>query len=102
MPKSKTTSKKETKNEKAEEKAPVLTEAQPTAPIVKEAKAEPQKKISPPPAKTLEPLGSGQAYFEAPDGTILVGDETREQIWYRAGNNGKGMWINKMRGGGMR
>lgn len=45
----------------------------------------------------LEPLGAGQAYFEAPDGTVLIGEDSREQIWYRAGNNGKGMWINKKR-----
>lgn len=48
-------------------------------------------------APKLEPLGPGQAYFEAPDGTIVIGDDTKNEIWYRAGNNGKGMFINRKR-----
>lgn len=42
-------------------------------------------------------LGEGQAYFEAPDGSILIGDAVHDRLWYRAGNNGRGMWINKKR-----
>lgn len=48
-------------------------------------------------APKLEPLAAGQAYFEAPDGEIIIGDEGKNEIWYRKGNDGKGMWINKKR-----
>lgn len=48
--------------------------------------------------KQLPPLAHGEAYFEdGPTGTIIVGDATRDQVWFRAGNNGKGCWINKKR-----
>lgn len=50
-----------------------------------------------PEAKKLEPLGPGQAYFEAPDGTVIIGEETADRLWYRQGNGGKGMYINKKR-----
>ena len=46
----------------------------------------------------LEPLGPGQKYFEAPDGTVLIGEDSNPHMWYRAGNDGKGMWINPKRG----
>jgi hypothetical protein len=45
----------------------------------------------------LEPLGPGQRYFEAPDGTVLIGEDTQPHIWYRAGNEGKRMFINPKR-----
>ena len=45
----------------------------------------------------LEPLGPGQRYFEAPDGTVLIGEDTNPHMWYRAGNEGKGQWINPKR-----
>ena len=45
----------------------------------------------------LEPLGPGQKYFEAPDGTILIGEADMPHLWYRAGNDGKGMFINPKR-----
>ena len=45
----------------------------------------------------LEPLGPGQKYFEAPDGTILIGEADMPHLWYRAGNEGKGMFINPKR-----
>lgn len=45
----------------------------------------------------LEPLGPGQKYFEAPDGTILIGEADMPHLWYRAGNGGKGEWINPRR-----
>lgn len=48
-------------------------------------------------APTVEPLGPGQKYFEAPDGTMLIGEATANQIWYRNGNGGKGMWVNPRR-----
>lgn len=45
----------------------------------------------------LEPLAPGQAYFEAPDGTVIIGDDTKNEIWCRTLNEGKGGWINKRR-----
>lgn len=48
-------------------------------------------------APNVEPLGPGQKYFEAPDGTMLIGEATANQIWYRNGNGGKGMWVNPKR-----
>lgn len=45
----------------------------------------------------LDALGPGQKYFEAPDGTILIGEEDATHMWWRAGNGGKGMYINPKR-----
>lgn len=45
----------------------------------------------------LPVLVAGQAYFEAPDGHIIIGEDSKDQTWYRQGNGGKGMWINKKR-----
>jgi len=65
------------------------------------APVEAQKKVEQPkPAPVvpkLEPLGPGQAYFEAPDGTILIGEDTKNEMWYRGLNGGKGGWINRKR-----
>lgn len=61
-----------------------------------EKKEEPAQAVQVKPK--LEPLGPGQRYFEAPDGTVLIGEDTNPHMWYRAGNNGKGMWINPKRG----
>jgi hypothetical protein len=48
--------------------------------------------------KVLEhPLSPGQRFFEAPDGYIIVGEADAQKILYRAGNDGKGMYINPMR-----
>lgn len=46
----------------------------------------------------LDPLGPGQKYFEAPSGEILIGEADATHMWWRAGNGGKGMWINPKRG----
>lgn len=45
----------------------------------------------------LDALGPGQKYFESPDGTILIGEEDATHMWWRAGNGGKGMWVNPKR-----
>jgi hypothetical protein len=45
----------------------------------------------------LDPLGPGQKYFEAPSGEILIGEADANHMWWRAGNGGKGMWINPKR-----
>ncbi len=47
--------------------------------------------------KGIEPLAPGQAYFEAPDGTIIIGEGDKDQVWYRGLNGGKGGWINRKR-----
>lgn len=43
--------------------------------------------------KEAGPLGEGQAYFEAPDGTVIVGEGAKTRLFYRAG----GLWIRRMR-----
>jgi hypothetical protein len=45
----------------------------------------------------LDPLGPGQKYFEAPSGEILIGEAGATHMWWRAGNGGKGMFINPKR-----
>lgn len=42
-------------------------------------------------------LGPGQKYFEAPDGTCVIGESDKMQLWYRKLNNGNGGWINPQR-----
>jgi len=54
--------------------------------------------VAKPLLEKVEVLGPGQMYFEAPDGTLVVGEVGKQQLWYRKGNNGKGMWINPKRG----
>jgi hypothetical protein len=55
----------------------------------------------PPPEQTptspLPVLQPGEKYFEAPDGTLLVGEADKQQLWYRKLNDGKGGWINPKR-----
>ena len=63
--------------------------------VNEEKKEEPAKAVQVKPK--LEPLGPGQKYFEAPDGTILIGEADMPHLWYRAGNEGKGMYINPKR-----
>jgi hypothetical protein len=38
-------------------------------------------------------LGAGQKYFEAPDGTIIIGESSRGRVFYRKEN----IWIRPMR-----
>lgn len=47
--------------------------------------------------KKLAELPPTQRYFEAPDGTLIIGEADKQQIWYRGMNNGKGGWINPRR-----
>ncbi len=43
-------------------------------------------------------LSPGQAYFEdGPTGTVIIGDDTKNEIMFREGNNGKGYRINRKR-----
>lgn len=44
-----------------------------------------------------QPLAAGQAFFEAPDGFVVVAEADRPHVLYRQGNEGKGMWINPRR-----
>lgn len=62
-------------------------------PEVPSAQKEEIKKAKP----VLEPLGAGQAYFESPEGEIIIGEANKDQIWSRKMNGGKGGWCNKRR-----
>jgi len=43
-------------------------------------------------------LSAGQAYFvDGPTDTHIIADASRNEAWFRAGNDGKGSWINKKR-----
>lgn len=63
----------------------------------KEEKAKEVNPVNVTPMPKYEPLGPGQKYFEAPTGEVLIGDATADRMWFRAGNNGKGLWINPKR-----
>ena len=63
--------------------------------VNEEKKEEPAKAVQV--KQKLEPLGPGQKYFEAPSGEILIGEEGASHMWWRAGNGGKGMFINPKR-----
>lgn len=43
------------------------------------------------------PLSKGQAYFESPEGFIMIDQEDRGRVWCRSADKGKGMWINPRR-----
>jgi hypothetical protein len=51
----------------------------------------------PPKSNKVDALQPGQKYFEAPDGTLVIGEESQGQLWHRKMNNGKGGWINPRR-----
>ena len=42
-------------------------------------------------------INPGEKLFEAPDGTIIPGEKTKDRLWYRQMNDGKGGWINPKR-----
>lgn len=63
--------------------------------IVKEAPIETKKAEEKKPV--LDVLQPGQKYFEAPDGEIIIGEESKSQIWHRKLNNGRGGWVNPKR-----
>ncbi len=60
---------------------------------IEEPKSEEPKKVVP----ALEPLQPGQAYFESPEGEIIIGEDTKGHVWSRKMNGGKGGWANKKR-----
>lgn len=43
------------------------------------------------------PPPPGQKFFEAPDGFVILAEDTKTHVLYRAGNDGQGMIINPMR-----
>ena len=43
------------------------------------------------------PLPAGQKFFESPDGEIIVGEATNDQVWSRRMNKGHGGWVNPRR-----
>lgn len=48
--------------------------------------------------RSLEaPLPEGMAFFESPEGYIVVAEATRPDVWCNKANNGKGMRINPKR-----
>jgi hypothetical protein len=63
--------------------------------IAKEQPIEAKEKAQTKPV--LEPLQPGQKYFEAPDGDIIIGEDTKSQIWHRKLNGGRGGWVNPKR-----
>ncbi len=68
------------------------------APKKSEHKMTPNQEAIAESRKVLEiPLDPGQAFFESPDGHIIIGEGERDRAWCRAANGGQGMWINKMR-----
>lgn len=81
-----------TNKKKIEVVAPIVP--QETKPEVKHVRKEEVKETK---EVKLEPLGPGQRYFEASDGTILIGEADKNQLWYRNGDGGKGCWINPKR-----
>ena len=83
------------KSKEAVEVVEPVVEVKEAVVINEEKKEEPAKAVQVKPK--LEPLGPGQKYFEAPDGTILIGEADMPQLWYRAGNEGRGMFINPKR-----
>lgn len=83
------------KSKEAVEVMEPVVEVKEAVVINEEKKEEPAKAVQVKPK--LEPLGPGQKYFEAPDGTILIGEADMPHLWYRAGNEGKGMYINPKR-----
>jgi hypothetical protein len=56
-----------------------------------------QKRIADSRKALKHPLDPGQKFFEAPDGTIMVGEANKNHMWWRAGNGGHGMHINPRR-----
>lgn len=44
-----------------------------------------------------QPLSAGQAFFESPDGEIVIGEENKGRAWSRTMNNGQGGWANPRR-----
>ena len=83
------------KSKEAVEVVEPVVEVKEAVVVNEEKKEEPAKAVQVKPK--LEPLGPGQKYFEAPDGTILIGEADMPRLWYRAGNEGKGMYINPKR-----
>lgn len=85
-------------NQKREEvvATPVKTDFNPEAlrekpgPSISERIAESRKSLN-------QILEEGQAFFETPEGEILIGQSDRDRMWSRTMNNGKGGWCNKRR-----
>jgi hypothetical protein len=75
----------------ATEQAPVLKEAvKPVLTGWDAAIAESRKLLE-------TPLSPGQAFFESPEGFVMVDEETRGRVWCRQANKGQGLWINSKR-----
>jgi flagellar biosynthesis GTPase FlhF len=44
-----------------------------------------------------QPLAPGMAFYESPEGFVVVGEASRGTVWCHQANHGKGMKINPMR-----
>ena len=82
-------------------KHPVSENVEEHKEIISEAKAKKEEGILKEKEKDKKkepaPLEPGFKYFEAPDGTLIIGEADKQQVWYRAGNGGKGCFINPKR-----
>ena len=88
----------EVKAVKPEVKLEVKPEVKKPEVKVNEPKKEEEKKTVSVLKPELPKLEPGQCYFEdGPTGQVIIGDATRDQVWFRGGNGGKGCWINKKR-----
>lgn len=72
--------------------APVVPAPAPSKPISAE-----QARINESRKALEHPLAPGTKFFESPEGYIIVGDASKDQVWCRHANNGKGMNINPRR-----
>jgi len=91
---------KEIKNFKVEDVTDKFTPAQVEAMVAKISVPTPIPIDTP--KIEFPPLQAGQKYFQAPDGTIVIGSKDVNEVWYRKGNNGKGCWVNPYRDGTQR
>lgn len=73
--------------------APALVVEAPKGPVLS---AE-QKRILDSREALKHPLAKGQKFFESPEGYIVVGEDSANDVWCRQANNGKGCKINPRR-----
>lgn len=79
--------------ESAEEKKP----EPPAAPKKQKPLTEEQVRIADSRKSLESPLAEGMAFFESPEGYIIVAESTRPHVWCGKANDGKGMFINPKR-----
>ena len=65
--------------------------------VAKPAMTDIQRKVAESRKALAQPLAEGQAFFESPEGYIMIGEKEKDHVWCRDMNNGKGGWINPRR-----